>query len=205
MRITRNMFDWMVASAPLLLLLAILWFSFDSEPKVADFFASYSRAHQGLTSFFTYVTNYGNAVFYAVYLWLLVKAWRNRDSKLARFVGVYIILQLVIALATVRFLKTTIGRPRPGTETLFEPMSHRGAMHSLPSGHTTEITGAALPFALRSKRTAVSLLMGTVIGLVGFSRIYLGWHHPSDVFFGWLLGSVTGFGINILAPKEANE
>lgn len=202
MRLQRNILDWGAASLPLLAALIWLFFTFGSEPEVVRFFSGHRQAHPNLTSFFTIITDYGNIVFYAIYAWLLFKAWRTRDRKLARFVWVYILMQVIIALITVRFLKTTIGRPRPGYEGLFQPMSGSGSMHSLPSGHTTEITGAALPFALRNRQLVFSLLIGLVIGLMGFSRIYLGWHHPTDVFFGWLLGSVTGFAINALAPKD---
>lgn len=202
MQLQRTILAWLTASAPLLLALAILSVFFESEAQVVSFFAEYRRDHPILTFCFQLVTDYGNGVFYLIYASLLYKAWRTRDRKLARFVGVYVLLQLLIALITVRFLKIAIGRPRPGVEGLFQPMSTEGGMHSLPSGHTTEITGAALPFALRCKNMLISLSVGSAIGMVAFSRIYLGWHHPSDVFFGWLLGSVTGFAINTFAPKD---
>lgn len=202
MRFSRTTIDWLLASLPLLATLGVLAAVFPNETAVAELFADLRPQYPAMTGLFQIITDWGNAVFYAVYLFLLFRAWRTRDRKLARFVGVYIVAQLLIALVAVRFLKFTIGRPRPGGETLFQPFASSGSMHSLPSGHTTEITGAALPFALRNRRTLLSLGIGLVIGLVGFSRIYLGWHHPTDVFFGWLLGSVTGFAINTFAPKD---
>ncbi|HBR06859.1 MAG TPA: PA-phosphatase, partial [Desulfovibrio sp.] len=30
------------------------------------------------------------------------------------------------------------------------------------------------------------------------------WHHPSDVFFGWLLGSVAGLAIHLLAHRDSH-
>ncbi|WP_147820828.1 phosphatase PAP2 family protein [Salidesulfovibrio onnuriiensis] len=202
MQTQRTIFHWILASAPLVAALTWMFFSFGSEAEVAEYFRAYRENAPVLTPILQVVTDFGNAAFYVIYAALLFKAWRTRDRKLARFVGVYIVVQLVIALMAVRFLKTTIGRPRPGYDGLFQPMSHSGSMHSLPSGHTTEITGAALPFALRNRQVLFSLLIGMVIALVALSRVYLGWHHPTDVFFGWLLGSVSGFAINTFAPKE---
>lgn len=204
MHFLRNITDWAIASAPLLLVLGALALYFPNELAVAEYYKDFRPLHPLTTSVLAAITTWGNALFYLIYLGLLIKAWRTKDRALARFVGVYIVAQILIALITVRFLKITIGRPRPGGELFFKPLSLSPAMHSLPSGHTTEITGAALPFALRHKRTMLSLTIGIIIGIMGFSRIYLGWHHPTDVFFGWMLGSVTGFAINLFAPKDKN-
>ena len=65
--------------------------------------------------------------------------------------------------------------------------------HSLPSGHTAEITGAVLYLVLWLRRSWFSVLMGCVIALVGFSRVYLCEHFPSDVALGWLLGALAGW------------
>ncbi|GAB7023187.1 phosphatase PAP2 family protein [Salidesulfovibrio brasiliensis] len=197
----RPILDWLLSSAPLLLVLAAIAFLFNTEPEVVNYFAAHREANPELLQFFTFVTNFGNPFFYAIFLGMLIVAWRTGDRRTKRFVFVYIIVQLAVALVAVRFLKMTIGRPRPGEGMFFQPIENGGTHHSLPSGHTTEITGAAGALALFCGRWWLSLAMGVAIALVGFSRIYLGWHHPTDVFFGWLLGSVSMAAIYTFSRK----
>ncbi len=202
MRISRPIFHWLLTVLPLLAVLLLLVVSLGSESDIARHFHEHRNAHPGLKTFMTILTDYSNPLFYAVYAWLLYKGWKTGDKKLVRFVLVYIVVQLAVSLLLVRLLKIAIGRPRPGVEGHFQFMSTSPSHHSLPSGHTTEITGAMLPLSLRLLQPAVSLGFGLFLALVGFSRIYLGWHHPSDVFFGLLLGSVAGFAIHLFAQKD---
>jgi undecaprenyl-diphosphatase len=68
---------------------------------------------------------------------------------------------------------------------------------AFPSGHTTAATIAAgtLAWALservRSRRGRIVVWSSAflVAGLVGWSRMWLGVHWPSDVVSGWLLGA----------------
>lgn len=191
--------QWALFSAPLLILLAILWFGFNAEADVAVYFKAHRAAHPVLKAVMKFITDWSNPFFYAVYAVMLIVAIKTHNRERLRFVLVLLVVQAIVAGLCVHFLKMTIGRPRPGQGEWFEPLSTRGAQHSLPSGHTTEITGWTLPLVQRLNHTWITALFGLFLGTVGFSRIYLGWHHPSDVFFAWLLGSVGGFATTIIA------
>jgi len=193
---------WALYSAPLILILAALWLGFASEREVAQFFADYREAHAGLTQFMQIVTDWSNPLFYLIYAVMLLTAWRTGNRERLRFILVLVVVQGLVAGLAVHFTKYLIGRPRPGQGHWYEPLSGRAAQASLPSGHTAEYTGWTLSLALRLSRTAMTALLGLSLGLVGFSRIYLGWHHPSDVFFGWLLSSVGGFAAVIIADSS---
>jgi undecaprenyl-diphosphatase len=192
---------WALLSAPLLAVLAVLRLGFTTEAAVADFFLTHSQDHPDLAFVLKVVTDWSNPVFYAVFALMLLRAWRSGDRETRRFIVILLAVQAVVAGLAVHFVKHTVGRPRPGQGVWFDPITSRGTYHSLPSGHTTEIVGWSLPLALRLDRTAITALMGCLVGLVGFSRIYLGWHHPTDVFFGWLLGSFGGLATTVLADS----
>jgi membrane-associated phospholipid phosphatase len=92
-------------------------------------------------------------------------------------------------------IKLYFERPRPSFAKPETPLVQEAGF-SFPSGHAT---GAAvgygwlaylLTFRWRSwrARLAACAVLGTVIALVGFSRIYLGVHYLSDVVAGFALG-----------------
>jgi undecaprenyl-diphosphatase len=90
-------------------------------------------------------------------------------------------------------LKVAVGRPRPD---IVPHLVHVSDL-SFPSGHAmlsavTYLTLGALlargrPLASRIYLISCAILL-TV--LIGFSRIYLGVHYPSDVLGGWCAGTV---------------
>ncbi|MEM6105220.1 phosphatase PAP2 family protein [Mycobacterium sp. 050272] len=85
--------------------------------------------------------------------------------------------------------KSLADRPRPST--MLVPI----AQTSFPSGHALETTAsllALLAFVIPMMsamlgRIAMSLT-AIILVLVGFSRVALNVHYPSDVFAGWALG-----------------
>ncbi|MGE4505105.1 MAG: phosphatase PAP2 family protein [Desulfovibrionaceae bacterium] len=182
---------WLVFSAPLLLVLGWLLVAFgNSEPEVFAFFIRHREANPNLRFLLQLVSDWSNLLLYAFWAGVLVRALLRKDKPALRFVLVYVAVQVAVALVTVRLLKMTIGSPRPGEDPFLQGFTNRPSYHSMPSGHTTEATTSLLALGLLRPRLFALLGLGTLGALVGFSRIYLGWHHPTDVFCGWLLGSV---------------
>ena len=90
-------------------------------------------------------------------------------------------------------LKVSVHRTRPE----YAARYLHGNSYSFPSGHTmdTTITYTMLAFVLARlfdlpapRRVPLYVAAGALIVLVGFSRIYLGVHYPSDVFGGFAAG-----------------
>lgn len=102
------------------------------------------------------------------------------------------LLAVVGAEAWVQVLKQVFRRARPG---LFDPLT-RAIGFSFPSGHSTlsaafygAVAGLAAASCRSKRRAARSLFLGlAAIALIGFSRIALGVHWPTDVLAGWSLG-----------------
>lgn len=115
----------------------------------------------------------------AVAAWL---AWRRQRAESV------LIIAAAAGMLVGPLLKAVIGRPRPDTT------DHLMLVNSwsYPSGHSLNsmlVFGILTVLALRGPLRALVLLTGVVlIGTVGFSRVYLGVHWPSDVLGGWLIG-----------------
>lgn len=93
-----------------------------------------------------------------------------------------------IAMA-VTLLKLIFGRERPdiGGSIVNEQT------FSFPSGHAMGSAGLAILVAVLMWRTKwqwpVTILAGAYMLFVGFSRLYLSVHYPTDVFAGWILAA----------------
>jgi membrane-associated phospholipid phosphatase len=93
-------------------------------------------------------------------------------------------------------LKLAIGRPRPSQfaeNGLFDlhPFAFDAVFASFPSGHATIIGAFALVMSLLLPRFRA--LFGIVAVLIGFSRVAVGAHHPSDVITGLAIGAILAF------------
>lgn len=127
----------------------------------------------------------------------LMLAKRSREAV---FAAVSIVGSLVLNLA----VKHSFERARPS---LWESLVHETS-YSFPSGHAmASITlGWVLVLLCWSKqsrtgwrlRWPVTCVAASFVLLVGFSRIYLGAHYPSDILAGWAAASVWVIGVFVL-------
>lgn len=115
--------------------------------------------------------------------------------KKTRKAGVTALLAMAIGfLCTNLILKHLVSRPRPWLDVAgLTALVRENDPNSFPSGHST----AAFAFASALWRTAPDRWMkwGALAAavLMGFSRLYVGVHYPSDVLTGVLVGLLAGW------------
>jgi len=118
------------------------------------------------------------------------------------------LIALLVVLAADQIsstlLKPWIGRVRPcfALESVRLLWPRQAHSPSFPSGHATNTMAVAI--VLFSVRPWVGWLALGIAVLVGYSRIYIGVHYPSDVLAGAALGALLGgAGLHLAGRVEA--
>lgn len=106
--------------------------------------------------------------------------------------------QTAIALGatavTTMGLKYWVGRPRPYQGYPDDLVCVKPEWSpSFPSGHTSMAFSTATSLSLQYPHWYVAVPALTWASMVGFSRMYLGVHYPSDVFTGALIGAASAY------------
>ncbi len=153
--------------------------------------ALYALRDPGIVQIFIWITELGSTVTIggialALGLLLLVR------KQFSYFVGICITVAGTIL--AVSFLKEIIARARP--DVAYQAYLESG--FSFPSGHAAfslALYGFLAVLAWRSlpsgpTRAVLTALAIAIIALVGFSRLYLGVHYASDIFWGYVVGGI---------------
>ncbi len=188
-------YPWLLHVALLTpLILAVLFTGFDlswwADPAVS-YFKQLREADPVITRIFKFLTDFGGIFLYLLYVGILVQAWKEKDTDGMVFVVRLIVFSALITLILAQTLKYSIGMPRPGVEGGIIPFALDFNHNSFPSGHTTEIVSAAVPLGLWFQKTWVRVGLAILILLVGYSRLWLGRHHPVDILAGIVVGSLA--------------
>lgn len=155
-----------------------------------------------LETFLTVFTSLGDSGI----LWIAISLAFFIPKKTRR-AGLTALLAIVFgALMTNVVLKHLFMRPRPFiADVSLLPLVGTSDMNSFPSGHTTAAFAAAVAWFLAFPKQWRARCFGFVIAaIMGFSRMYVGMHYPTDVLAGALIGSLAGI-LAQAASKRVEE
>lgn len=104
-------------------------------------------------------------------------------------------------------LKPMVARMRPYDLLGYEILVARLGDFSFPSGHTAAAFASATAIYSMNKKWGTSTFV--LAAFMGFSRLYLGVHYPSDVlagaFLGWFIATITIFAFRRFALKNKSR
>ncbi|GAB4240383.1 MAG: hypothetical protein OHK005_02530 [Candidatus Methylacidiphilales bacterium] len=110
-----------------------------------------------------------------------------------RRLALAVFLASAVAGISVNGFRLTLGRPRPSTGVPdgFYGLQASAGYHGFPSGHAATAFGTAGPIVFTSPAWALpALAMATS---VGWSRMQLDRHYPTDILVGAWFGLAAGF------------
>lgn len=145
-----------------------------------------------LDGVFRGITNSVTPIAFGMPVLLLGYGYLEKDTitkQNAIYLGTTILTSTVITFA----LKYSTNRPRPTVTYPFIERVTSEKSPSFPSGHTSGAFALATAVSLTYPKWYVIIPSYTWAGVVGFSRMDLGVHYPSDVLMGAFVGAGSAY------------
>lgn len=160
-----------------------------------------AKLPRGATGLMTAASNVGTSgILIAVaVIWASVELFLKRPDR------ALVMMSSLIALPVYAVVKLAVHRARPVTDFVAKAGLHG---ESFPSGHSAGSFAVYCTLAYLVYRQlpspwskiGASLAVGLAV-LIGFSRVYLGAHFPTDVIGGWLIASFILLLIRLVLVK----
>ena len=116
-----------------------------------------------------------------------------KHDSLLKNKGLYIAASMLVAAGITTGLKYSINRPRPFVTYPDIEKAATAGSKSFPSGHTSDAFATATSLSLAFPKWYVIAPSFVWACTVGYSRMDLGVHYPSDVLAGAVLGAGSAF------------
>jgi undecaprenyl-diphosphatase len=153
---------------------------------------------EGLDSIMRALTWLGSLLV-LVPLVLVTAAWLSRAGR--RVEAAFVVVALAGASILSHAFKLWLSRPRPD---LFPPLVPVPEDWSYPSAHTMQATAAAIAWVLLLARGRLGWAVAAAVAVlaVGWSRIHLQVHFPSDVLAGMVAAALWVAGLRALMLRQ---
>jgi membrane-associated phospholipid phosphatase len=155
-----------------------------------------TEAQTGLWRFVSNANTYVNA---GVPVGVLLAGFIKNDPQTKQN-GAYIAVSTATSYLLDFVIKKLVRRPRPFITDIRLVPVYRPGDYSFPSGHTSSSFGTMTAFSRAYPKWYVIGPSFLWAASVGYSRMYLGVHYPTDVAAGAVLGTGTAFAMGFLRP-----
>lgn len=115
---------------------------------------------------------------------------KNKDVKSR---GIVMMESIIVSTVVSKSMKYIINRERPFVTYPYLEKASDGGSPSFPSGHTEAAFATATSLSLAFPKWYVIVPSYIYAGSVGYSRMHLGVHYPSDVLAGALVGTASSY------------
>ena len=151
------------------------------------------------TPFWLFVSHANNYVNAAIPAGVLIDGVIRNDTRTKKN-ALYIATSTATTYLLNLAIKQLVKRPRPFlTDPNLVPV-YRPREYSFPSGHTSSVFSAVTALSRAYPKWYVIAPSFLWASSVGYSRMYLGVHYPTDVGAGAILGAGASFAFGFLRP-----
>ncbi len=141
------------------------------------------------TNFLLFLTHHNTFVNIGVPAGLFAGGIIGNDKGMRQNAG-YIASSSAVSFLVNTLLKKVVKRPRPFTNIKINAV-YQPSSYSFPSGHSSSSFTTATALSQAYPKWYVIVPSFLWAGSIGYSRMYLGVHYPTDVAAGAILGSAT--------------
>lgn len=151
-----------------------------------------------LDSFFGFMTNLHHADFYLLFFPPLYWLYDKRFTR-------YLLSVFLLGTWSNAVLKGVFHTARPPADAVRKLYEASAGGPAFPSGHAQNPLMFWGAIALQVRWRWLTVLLGTLVFLIGYSRLYGGVHWPLDVLGGWLIGALMLAGFEATRPFWTGE
>ncbi len=134
--------------------------------------------------------------------WFLFKVLYIKNFKKKAYILLLSALSIIISRGIItETLRFFVNSPRPFSALGFDPLIAPPLTNSMPSGHMAAFVPLAVVMFMMNKRSGI--IFSVAVLVMGFARILLGVHWPTDILAGIAVGLI-GFKIaQMILPKPS--